>query len=65
MTEKVNIIGEFNTAMGHIVTVKGDRAFKVGQRIESDGKHYTIKGVNMVYNLELNVVGLIVEKTAS
>lgn len=66
MTKQVNIIGEFNTSMGHIITVKGDSTYNVGQKIIANGKTFTIIGINMVYSRNVDVVGLIViDKTAS
>ena len=66
MTNKVNTIGEFNTSMGHIFTVEADRPFAVGQSIEANGKQYLIKGINMMYTKQTNVIGLIVaDKAAS
>lgn len=63
MIEQVNFIEEFETSMGHIVTVKGDHVYKVGQMIENKGKRYLIKGFPIVNNERLDIINMIVVKT--
>ena len=62
MIKQVNFIEEFDTSVGHIVTVKGDRVYKVGQTIESNGKRYLIKGFPIVNNQRLDFVNMVVVK---
>ena len=54
MPNEVCIIEEFHAAMGHIITVKNDRHFRVGQIITANGTDYIIKGIhmNMIKNPE-------------
>ena len=60
MTEQVNFIGEFDTTMGHIVTVISDRVFRVGQIVESGGKRYQIKGFPITNNARPDFVDMVV-----
>ena len=63
MIKQVNFIEEFDTSMGHIVTVKGDHVYKVGQTIENNGKRYLIKGFPIVNNQRLDFINMVVVKT--
>ena len=63
MIKQVNFIEEFDTSMGHIVTVNGDQVYKVGQTIENNGKRYLIKGFPIVNNQRLDFINMVVVKT--
>ena len=60
MIKQANIIAEFDTSIGHIVTVKSDQAYKIGQTIENNGKRYLIKGFPIVNNAKPDVVDMVV-----
>ena len=62
MTKKVNIIAEYDTSMGHILTVNSDQVYKIGQSIENNGKRYLIKGFPIANNAKPNVVDMIVTR---
>ena len=60
MTDQVNFTGEFDTAMGHIVTIESDRVFHVGQIVENDGKLYKINGFPITNNAQPGFVDIVV-----
>lgn len=62
MIEQVNFTVEFDTAMGHIASVKSDRAFRVGQIVESGGKYYQIKGFPITNNARPGFVDMVVSE---
>ena len=62
MTEQVNFTGEFDTSMGHIVTIETDRVFRVGQFVESGGKRYQIKGFPIINNARPDFVDMVVSE---
>ena len=61
MTKEVHIIEVFNTTIGHMITVKTDRSFRVGQVIEADGKRYRILGINPHRDPSVDIVALRVD----
>lgn len=65
MTEQVHIIEDFNTSIGHIIIVKNDRIFRVGQTIEADGKRYSVKGFPTNSEPDFENTAMIVTKAAS
>ena len=62
MIKQVDIIAECNGATGHIVTVKNDQVFKVGQTIENKGKRYSIKGFLMINNARADIIDIVVDQ---
>ena len=61
MTEKVSIIEAYNTTIGHMILVKDDHSFKVGQFVEAGGKRYRIAGIHPHHDPEAGIVALRVE----
>lgn len=62
MIERVHIIEEFNMTIGHMVTVKDDHSFHVGQVIESENKRYIIAGIHPHHDPDAGIVALRVEE---
>lgn len=63
MIKQVSIIEEFNTTMGHVVTINTEDVFHVGEVIESKGKRYVIKGFPMVNKATPGIISIVVEET--
>lgn len=62
MTEKVRIIEDFNTTMGHLLLVDNDRSFQIGQRIDTEQASYLIRGIHPHRDPEQHKVALRVDK---
>ena len=62
MTEKVRIIEDFNTTMGHLLLVDNDRSFQVGQTIDTGIAAYLVRGIQPHRDPEQHKVVLRVEK---
>ena len=62
MIKQVDIIAECNSTMGHIITVRNDQVFKVGQTIENKGKRYSIKGFLMINNARADIIDIVVDQ---
>lgn len=60
MIRQVSFIEEFNTTMGHVVTVNTKDVFHVGEVIENKGKRYLIKGFPMVSKATPGITSIVV-----
>ena len=59
---KVNILEEYKTSVGTIVTTQADQTFKIGQAVEIAGKNCIIK--NIIFPTlpnKNNIVSLVIQ----
>lgn len=57
-----NIIEKFNTSFGLVITVPGNKTYRVGDVVETDEGRYSVMNILMPTNRNSDKIGLLVRE---